>query len=1205
MRNTLYSLFLDKWINKFMRKIYLALSLFVFALAFGQSPADRDATFNQSTLPMNHYFVNDNVLRSTVLPDGKILVMESDKLYKLDGNLLDNSFSTGSGFAYPGGSIYLNDFAVQDDGKIFVVGEFSSFNGQAVKSVVRLNSDGSLDTSFNYVVSGSPPLFVDAIAKPDGKLLLVLDTKVIRLNSNGSVDSSFSHLSSYYRLKRGVLQPDGKLVLVGCLTYPNIGGVVRLNTNGTIDSSFTASSIVCTGPLAIYAPEVLNNIILLQNGKFMVSGDFDTCNGSPAKNLVKLNADGTFDSSFATSNYVLTGSSTGNIPSISSILEQPDGKLIVGGEFTSCNSLANTARIIRLTANGTVDQTFAGVESFLNITNIYSLSFFNDGKILASGNIWTNNRKSDNFIVKLNADGTKDNSFNNTCIGFFYNTVNKVIGTADGKLLVGGSFHLYNDSKVNLFARLTNDGTLDTSLNYGGLEGFPDNDANIQAIAERPDGKIYVAARNFTSFNGQTLPSSSIIRLNPDGTRDTTFNISNGLNYQQANAASVYDLLVRPDGGVIVAGNINRVGSTTVSHLVHLSPTGSFLFGSSSYPATCLRLQSDGKLLVASQGGLKRYNSNFTFTDNTFSYTPSVKVTKIEIQPDGKIIVCRPFTPDGISTISLERITSTGSVDPSFNYTGQNAFNLVTDFGLLPDGKILIFKTSINPATYQLLRLNSDGSVDDTFPTQSFDNENIKITVIAGKPYLHGQLKYYQNSQANGLIRLNGDTYYHIIGQNKFDSNSNGCDAGDAGFGNLKLSVSGNPNLNEYITGAGGNYNITTSAGDYTLIPVFENPNYFTATPSSITVSFPTQISPQTQNFCISPNGSHPDLEVTIVPVNAARPGFDAKYKLVYKNKGTQMQSGSVNLQFDDAVLNLQTAIPMPDNQPVNNLHWNFTNLRPHETRSISITLKVNSPVQTPAVHSGDILPYVASVTSALTDEQPDDNTFNFNQTVVNSYDPNDKTCLEGAMISSAKVGDYVHYVIRFENNGSYFAQNISVKDIIDTSKYDIDSLVPTDGSHPFIIRVSNGNTVEFYFENIQLPHADNENDGYVSFKIKTKSTLNPGDSFSNSAAIYFDYNAAIITNTATTTVQVLAVDAFEEQKFVIYPNPVKDKITIESALNFAISSISVYNTLGQLVMVVPRPISKTIDVSGLKAGNYILKVTSENNTTASKFIKL
>lgn len=262
--------------------------------------------------------------------------------------------------------------------------------------------------------------------------------------------------------------------------------------------------------------------------------------------------------------------------------------------------------------------------------------------------------------------------------------------------------------------------------------------------------------------------------------------------------------------------------------------------------------------------------------------------------------------------------------------------------------------------------------------------------------------------------------------------------------------------------------------------------------------------------------------------------------------------------------------------------------------------------METPAVNGGDILNYTTTINSPAIDVLPNDNTFAYNQTVVNSYDPNDKTCLEGNTIPPSKVGDYVHYMIRFENNGTANAQNVVIKDIIDLDKFDITTLVTIKGSHDFVTNISSGNRVEFIFQNINLPFADATNDGYVSFKIKTKPTLVLGNTFSNSASIYFDYNFPIVTNTATTTIAVLTIQDFEfKNYFNVYPNPVSDILNLISKENIEVSSISIYNTLGQLILVIPNAQNtKIVDVTSLTSGNYFIKINSDKGTSNTKFIK-
>ena len=449
-------------------------------------------------------------------------------------------------------------------------------------------------------------------------------------------------------------------------------------------------------------------------------------------------------------------------------------------------------------------------------------------------------------------------------------------------------------------------------------------------------------------------------------------------------------------------------------------------------------------------------------------------------------------------------------------------------------------------------------------------------------------------------------TYYTLEGNSKLDLNLNGCDNSDEKFPNLNFSITDGINKANFISDNLGYYSIPVQEGTYTLTPNIENPNYFTVSPPSISVTFPTQTSPFVQNFCISPNGVHNDLEVTILPTIPARPGFDAAYKIIYKNKGNQTQSGSVVLSFNDAVLDLVSAIPVANSMVIDKLTWDYNNLKPLESREITVTFNVNSPMETPAVNNGDRLSFNALITPVAGDEKPVDNSFALRQTVVGSYDPNDKTCLEGDVITPDLIGEYVHYLIRFENTGTYPAENVVIKDLIDLTKFDISTLTPTKASHDYVIKISDGNKVEFIFEKIQLPFDDANNDGYIAFKIKTLPTLVVGDSFTNEANIYFDYNFPILTNTAKSTFQTLGTQDFEfADYFSLYPNPVTDIVNIETKNNIEIKSMAVYDVLGQLIIAIPDASTvSTIDVSKLTTGNYFLKMNTNKGTSNGKFIK-
>ncbi len=465
----------------------------------------------------------------------------------------------------------------------------------------------------------------------------------------------------------------------------------------------------------------------------------------------------------------------------------------------------------------------------------------------------------------------------------------------------------------------------------------------------------------------------------------------------------------------------------------------------------------------------------------------------------------------------------------------------------------------------------------------------------------------YSNCEVNSYCSFVPEGAYYIFqGNQQLDSNKNGCDENDILISNLNYTITSGATTGNFTSDTTGKYTIPFSAGTNTIKPILENPTYFTVFPTTVNVTFPTQTSPFTQNFCITPNGVRPDLEVALLPLQPARPGFDAKYKLVYKNKGNTIQTGSANLTFNDAVLDLVVTNPVATSQTTNNLTWNFTALQPFETREITFTMNVNSPMEIPAVNNGDILNFTTTITSSATDETPTDNTFTFNQTVVGSYDPNDKTCLEGTVITPALIGQYVHYLIRFENKGTFAAENVVIKDMIDLAKFDISTLIPTSASHSYITKISDLNKVEFIFEKINLPFDDANNDGYIAFKIKTKPTLIVNDSFTNEANIYFDYNFPILTNKATSTFKTLGTQDFDFGKyFTLYPNPAKADLNITAKETINVKSINVYNTLGQLVLVVTNAdkVSK-IDVSSLTSGNYLVQIKTDKGTSNTRFIK-
>lgn len=452
-----------------------------------------------------------------------------------------------------------------------------------------------------------------------------------------------------------------------------------------------------------------------------------------------------------------------------------------------------------------------------------------------------------------------------------------------------------------------------------------------------------------------------------------------------------------------------------------------------------------------------------------------------------------------------------------------------------------------------------------------------------------------------------GGEYYTIEGESRVDANTNGCDVGDNFYPNIKLELTDGTNAGTYLADTSGSYSVPVSEGMHTMTPVLENPDYFTVSPTSSIITFPDAGGSYVQDFCLSPNGIHNDVEVVIVPTSGAVPGFDSYYTILYRNKGNIELNGTVSLDFEDDYMDFISALPAETISSIGNLQWNYSNLQPFETRAIEVVFNLNTPTDiTFPLNDGDVLDFDISIDPIVNDETISDNTFSLKEIVVNSYDPNDVTCLEGVAILPEHVGEYVHYRIRFENLGTANATNIVVKDVIDTTKFDVSSLIPLHASHNYTARIRENNIIEFIFEGINLPFDDANNDGYVVFKIKTLETLQLGDTFTNQAEIYFDFNFPVITNMYSTSVQEnLGINDFEINDVALFPNPVNNQLYIKS--NYNINTIKIFDINGRLIQNKTMSYSNTqnkVSVSILKPGIYFVEVYSNGQKEVLRFIK-
>lgn len=435
-----------------------------------------------------------------------------------------------------------------------------------------------------------------------------------------------------------------------------------------------------------------------------------------------------------------------------------------------------------------------------------------------------------------------------------------------------------------------------------------------------------------------------------------------------------------------------------------------------------------------------------------------------------------------------------------------------------------------------------------------------------------------------------------IAGVVSVDLDLNGCDVNDFTLPNM-LVVSDN-GTTSYATfsQSNGSYQLYTDEGIFTTSLTTNLPSYFTATPNFYNHTFTGFNNTYTATFCVAPNQTINDVNISLIPINQARPGFNTRYQVVYTNVGTTRLNGDISVTFNDTKLSFLNASETINTQTSNSLSFNYANLRPFETRTINLVFNVNAPTAIQPTNIGDILNFATTINPISGDYTEGDNIFTLNQTVIGSYDPNDITCLEGDEILLEDTDKYLHYIIRFQNSGTASAINIVVKNILD-AKLDWSTLELETSSHSNRVAIKNGNEIEFIFENIHLPDetTDEPNShGFIAYKIKPKSDVVLGNIFPNTAGIFFDYNEAIVTNTATTEiVSTLAVNENSLLNFSIYPIPTTGNLEIESKT--AIVKIEIYNKFGQRVL--KNTNKNNIDISNLSEGLYICKIEDVNGS--------
>jgi len=628
-----------------------------------------------------------------------------------DGSI-DESFNTGAGF---NGKIYAS--CLQADGKIIVGGSFTSYNGISSGRIIRLNTDGSYDTTFDTTIGATTGIIYDIALQSDGKIIVVGSftkynnntvNRVVRLMPDGTPDVTFfTGSGSALNVTHVRISSDQKILLTGNFTSLNgvsANRIVRLNSNGTVDSSFN---------IGVGFNDDVNAIALQSDGKMVLGGNFTLFNNNIANRIIRLNEDGTQDESF------LSGSGFSK-EGVQTIKINKNGDIMVGGSFTGFYNNTEVIRLIFLQSDGSVKPNF-DIGSGPASASVLALEFDDENSWFAGGSFTVFNGQNRGRLVKINNVGEHDISYLASGIGF-NNSVLTILPLPNKKIIVGGSFKKFNGNLASQITCLLENGMMDPAFNTGNSG----SNNLIKTTTLQADEKI-VLGGNFTKYNEVTY--NRIVRIFSNGEIDSSFNIGDGFN------AEVYALAIQSDQKIIATGAFTKYNGTTVNRIVRILSDGtkdpSFNIGSGADGTIeSVVIQWDGKILIGGHFksfngfpfvGLVRLNpdgsidANFNIGNGFDKY-----VYAIALQSDQKIIVGGSFLNfNGISQKRILRLNSDGSLDRTFDSGIGFSKGDVRAILVQPDDRILVggtFSGTYNTiSSSRLIRLLSSGSYDSSF----------------------------------------------------------------------------------------------------------------------------------------------------------------------------------------------------------------------------------------------------------------------------------------------------------------------------------------------------------------------------------------------------------------------------------------------------------------------------------------------------------
>lgn len=443
----------------------------------------------------------------------------------------------------------------------------------------------------------------------------------------------------------------------------------------------------------------------------------------------------------------------------------------------------------------------------------------------------------------------------------------------------------------------------------------------------------------------------------------------------------------------------------------------------------------------------------------------------------------------------------------------------------------------------------------------------------------------YSGSNASSVWRRSG-AFTQFTGNVYHDINNNGIrESNEPGLEGLVISTQPQPFF--ATSNNEGNYTLNTDAIGDTLrvnlpsVAFSSNPEYYIAG---------TEYSDR--NFGIyAPEGAA-DLSVSLTNTQVFRPGFETQVVIGIQNNSLSSNQTTLKLILDPDV-SYQSATPNILAQNGDTLVWNLAISTPLQAQTITVTLMNN--VQATLGDSA----HLKAIISPTSDLISSNNVALLSDEFVGSYDPNDKTCLQGSQfdIDDVQAGKALDYVIRFQNTGTYEAENVHIADTL-SQKLDIGSFKVISYSHPMHFTLSGNGILDFYFDNIQLPDSGTNqllSNGFVRYTIQCKPELTLGNAILNTAAIYFDFNPPIITNTTSTlivnevTLPIEVLSSEENLGILVYPNPAIDLLYFElSEEQTGTLELAVFDLAGKQVQSTRLESAKTpVSIGSLSPGLY------------------